>query len=501
MGLSNRNRDFSSGSLAAITEQLSGPKEAYKDFSSFWGSHGGVFETVDFSGKASTIDEFMSNSRNLISVIAPTKFEEVFAALNDKDAAFSTDCENATVEMKSYALGLDLLIQTIGDSSFPASFDRESLSTSLTSIQQLTVEQSKYVNQICSTYGFTSQIALYILRVYENIYDTYADETEEYKAWLFSRALGGLAYGTGDWYDSFKWSQTAGKPVWRELGYSSELDFFSSLGLTEKEYQLLRSTVRVQHLIHELDDSSWESVATNPEAYRRFKQEMKDLWGRDIGYDGLEREWKNYLAQMGNKSDFAHQNITAATYFADDLGKIGPFADFRTGGQTAFYAGWLGDSVLLVNDGNQKRVAFDDDDWYADIDAQNIHYYMDKYSISYMEAHNLYYGDISSSTNRRDIFIESMTPEGEEPSRQYVQAILIDELRHLENVPPVVPLTPAANMSLEEQDAWIEEYIVGHPQYGDTHRFLQTLGYGGEVVVTDPVTNVETPHDYNDMVK
>lgn len=478
MGLSNRTRDFTTNTYEAIRTQLDGPKEVSREFTSFWNSHGSAFDTVDYSGDASAIDNFVSETRNLVSVIAPTKFEEVFTTLKARDADFGQQCEDTTTELVTYGLGLDFLIQTIGSAAFPANFDRDKVSSTLAELREVTdQERSQYFRHLAEQYGFGLDTIILIWKLYEGLETQFPNISDERRTWMLNRLIGGFHYGSGGFFDSLQWAHVAGgSEFWQHLGYTSEQSFFEAMGFTEWEYNSFKAMVRVQHMINEIEDTSWENLCNNLDLYNRFKAEMENGYGGKWSFSELEAEWKRLVAQMGGTTDYAHQQITMATYLANDLGYVSFIGNMATGWNAPAMAGWLGDAVLGANG---RGTAFASDDYRSDLDAHNIHHLMKSENLTYMEAFTQYYRSITASNphpNRAEQFLATF-----DNGLFDVQAEIIDKLRpDLDPQPPVVPVESASTWTYEEQQAWIEEYIVSSPEmFNDTHRFLQSLGYGG----------------------
>ena len=71
----------------------------------------------------------------------------------------------------------------------------------------------------------------------------------------------------------------------------------------------------------------------------------------------------------------------------------------------SYYAGWLGDAVLKENNGT---TSLNNDDYCADLDAENI-YRIILNSQSYLVAYHLYYHNLSADNNRADVFLSNIS--------------------------------------------------------------------------------------------
>lgn len=156
--------------------------------------------------------------------------------------------------------------------------------------KELTESEKKFIRYMQENFGFDEEVILIMLKVIHAIDETYPDETERKKAWIFARLMGGFTYGNGetdrlieirskemleetgqeadpgiDWQDNrnkqivnmAKWMFTAGASpydVQREFLEKDReereyLYFTQKLGISEDEYYQLRFHVMAQHEI------------------------------------------------------------------------------------------------------------------------------------------------------------------------------------------------------------------------------------------------------------
>ncbi len=95
-----------------------------------------------------------------------------------------------------------------------------------------------------------------------------------------------------------------------------------------------------------------------------------------------------------------HSRKAARLAYSLKLG--GHFVDLETTEDLSYLGGWLGDAVLPDNNGT---TFFKNDDYCADLDAENI-YRLIEAGRSSVDAVNFYYGSLTSESNRADKFLQ-----------------------------------------------------------------------------------------------
>ena len=227
-----------------------------------------------------------------------------------------------------------------------------------------------YTNILISQYGFSDETAALIRRLYDVLKEKYPSDSEQMTAWRFTRLLGGFSYSDSFW-DRFKWNDVAGIAV---VGGDEQYYFTTELGFSAAEYTTLKNDVNTQH--NSLDD-----VGT---------------------YYG--------------KIDFAHQQITTSAKLAYYLDRNGGFSNLftlSTDLTVSYLAGWLGDATLKTDEG---ITSFDNPDYMADLDAENIAHSIYYDNKSLLEANIYYYNEVLSTETRASEFLE-LVPLGDIKTR------------------------------------------------------------------------------------
>lgn len=259
----------------------------------------------------------------------------------------------------------------------------------------------RYLFELSKQFGFADSDSLLIHSIYSKVDAAYPSYSSTKRAWVCARALGGLVYNGKDsitqygGLSAFKWNDVAGKLY----GSSSEQSFFTSgLGYTAKEYQNLKSAVSVQHGI--------------------------------------------------TANDFAHLQISLAARLAYYHDIDGFYSNIGTGLSDldiSYMAGWLGDATIH-GDG---ATHLGDDDYCADLDAENI-YRLIIQGRSSVNAINNYYSSLSANITRSQIFLEYI---GFETVKKKIFKHLVD--------------------SIADDESYRLDYIDKH--YPDTYNFICSL--------------------------
>ena len=213
---------------------------------------------------------------------------------------------------------------------------------------KVTVDYYTYI--LVNFFHFNEPSAILIRKVYDAIDNKFPSDSRMTRAWKASRLLSSFNY-TG-----FKWANVASEVV--ECTDSELKNYFkNTLGFTESAYEAIKSSIKNQH----------SSCASN--------------------------RWP----------DFAHQQASLAARLAYKLDLDGFLSNAYTfqGDLTVSYlAGWLGDATIVSND----QTHFDSDDYYADLDAENLYwYYVDGKDV--VDAIITYYKWLGNGGNRATKFL------------------------------------------------------------------------------------------------
>lgn len=221
-----------------------------------------------------------------------------------------------------------------------------------------------YPGELVTTFGFTVDEALLICSVYDRIDKKFSEESSTERAWKSARLLSEFCYDSpielANVGSVNAWDSAAGT-VTDEATIDSY--FVNTLGYTLREVNSLRSAIIRNH-----NDSQ--------------------------------------------TIDFAHMQYSLAARLAYTLDKDTPLsnicAQFKTGNPTlysdetiSYLGGWLGDAVIRENNGT---TSMPNDDYCADLDAENI-YQLILAGRTTISAANSYYAGLSAASTRATVFL------------------------------------------------------------------------------------------------
>lgn len=206
-------------------------------------------------------------------------------------------------------------------------FGRTYIKALTTGQDELLPSEKKFYRYMRENFGFDDEVIGLMLKVIYAIDEKYPDKTEQEKAWMFARLMGGFSYGDGSEdkmiqkrdreavsdpenaqkqkKDIRKWINTAGESPFME-GVSElagenyenrERDYFTNiLGLSEEEYKTLRFYVRTQHEITSRPEGS------HPMKMKEGEHFYYDVW-RDEFFmeDGFGRKDENERNENNKK--------------------------------------------------------------------------------------------------------------------------------------------------------------------------------------------------------
>lgn len=276
-------------------------------------------------------------------------------------------------------------------------------------------------------YGFDERTVKIILELHQAIQKKYADESQIKRDWRFTRLLGGFKYGLKEeegWGDEFQWNQTAGdativyQETWGARGYTGVIAqdlpvkkyMTDELGLANDDYEYLKYKVRVQNYLVGKDAKAikYDEKATLKKTKENIsrKEKMSTGLGKTITDTEFIQIWNQQCDDMCGMSDFAHQQITTAAILATAVSEDGALANIYVGGskEREQMAGWLGDATIYGKNG--ELPSFGNDDYMADLDAENIGYIVREEEYSYILAIEDYYDRRLLKDNRADLFLE-----------------------------------------------------------------------------------------------
>ena len=211
----------------------------------------------------------------------------------------------------------------------------------------------RYTYVLTTEFKFNDSNAVLIRNFYDRIESTYADDFLErdyqYTAWIASRVLGGIVY-EGSYTDELEWDILAGQSF---SGDDEEQYFTNVLGYSSAECVQLRNAIQ----------------------------------------DNYSKS-----GSMQDRSDFAHMQIGLSARLTYEQWIV------TLGEDMSYMAGWLGDAVIWETDEVNHTTSLKNDDYRADLDAENI-FRLTSEDCSLVDATNTYYASLTLSNNRADIFL------------------------------------------------------------------------------------------------
>lgn len=313
------------------------------------------------------------------------------------------------------------------------------------SLQDLSLEDAMFAQNLMVQYGFNEQTAREILKVRDGIDKKFPDKSQEEKDYILLRIIGSASY-TG-----FKWDQTAGSLV--NYFYDEEIinrvlvhlvksfdEIMDELGLSKEESKHLYGMLSLQHAV---SGSKRKIGKFNDKELHDFGIEAENV------YNISANEVQSVAKSMYRKADFTHQSITMATHLNSRWFAL---ADFYGGRKNVKdLSGWEGDTTTNATD-MQPSIGMDD--YLADLDSVNIVKRMTSNTQSYTQAMNSYFNDLQSSPNLRE--------------KEFKQNVDLNEVKST----IFESLVPVYERSSEEQSM---EYLKEHEKYNSSYLFIESL--------------------------
>ena len=229
-----------------------------------------------------------------------------------------------------------------------------------------TIWCDEYLYELVHQFGFSESVALLIRSLYDRVDNIFTNETELQKAWKCARLLSEFYYDYLT-YGINRWDDVAGSVTTNENRKSY---FLNTLGYTESEYNTLNDGL--------LDNKS-----------------DADNYHNIIDFTHMQYALAARLAYTLDK-DKLLSNLFSGLY----TGNYGIYADE----EISYLGGWLGDAVLTKIYG-QGTTAMKNEDYMADLDAENI-YRLIIQGKSSIDAINEYYSNMTSFNTRANIFLQ-----------------------------------------------------------------------------------------------
>lgn len=216
----------------------------------------------------------------------------------------------------------------------------------------------RYTYELNNFFGFTATESLLIRKLYDKIDRVYSSSTVKERAWIASRVLSEFSYDSDVSIFGIplinKWDDVAGSVTEQE---DREQFFVDVLRYTESEYTMLNRALTEQH--------------------------------QDTG-----------------TSDFTHMQYAIAARLAYELTLDGIFSNIYTFDNNeivSYLGGWLGDATLH----NGGATSFKNDDYMADLDAENIFCEINDEGKDSVTAIIHYYEELESGRGNRATIFQS----------------------------------------------------------------------------------------------
>lgn len=261
----------------------------------------------------------------------------------------------------------------------------------------------RYTYELAHSFGFSENVSVLIRDLYNRVDSVFSSESSDYKAWHVSRLLSEFSYDGTTYFLNIiginKWDDVAGTVT----SPSNRKDYFVNiLNYTEDEYNEINDALSDQH----------SNTQTSDFTHMQYSLAARLAYCLDL--------------------DYFFSNL-----YGDDE-------------HVSYLAGWLGDATIL----NNGTTSFDNDDYMADLDAENL-YRMIYNTTDSISAINDYYQTLSSGysgVNRATIFKNSL-------SYAYVESTVLSELnKTLNEVRADYPDTYDFLMSLSNNLSQINHY-------------------------------------------
>lgn len=345
------------------------------------------------------------------------KLEKLHQFSSQTNSLFANSLNDMKLAMQGVLVLNNTTVNSDGSYSLPAGIDKSWFENLKDTKQLRKMEEKKaYIQLLQDQFGFDEATAQQIFKMKEGIDEKFPKLSQKEKDYLLARILGEFSYSEG-LANKMMWPNTAGDLsdyFYTEVLAGSEgkikipkelKEILLYLGLSETEYKELHYNLRLQH------ERSAESFTLAKDLDDKTYNQNRELFIQAYGEgakDKFDEFWNRQVKKFSGKGDFTHQSITTATILDENI-RLANGTGFYTGRfdskSVDEIAGWKGDTTTQA----LKPPSIGNDDYKADLDAVNITQRMKEQNISYPQASNDYYNDLSTKqTNRAEEFNENV---------------------------------------------------------------------------------------------
>ncbi len=286
----------------------------------------------------------------------------------------------------------------------------------------------QYTKELTSLFGFDYKTAGLIRDLYRRIDEAYPNETQTKRAWRVARILSEFCYDGVTTFFNIpiinKWDDVAGS-VTTETNIESY--FVDTLGYASSEFTRIRTAIINNH-------SNTQNTGLGDFSHMQYSLAARLAYKLDL--DG----------------------------FASNIGTL------HTDLTISYLAGWLGDATITeINNGT---TVFDNDDYIADLDAENIFTKIEN-GMNSIQAVNSYYNELTPNRTRATIFLEHITYDTVQGNIFYelIDANFYNIINAASLAGDIVTVVYYQNLINDEEYHW--DILLS--DYPDTYNFLLSL--------------------------
>lgn len=318
-------------------------------------------------------------------------------------------------------------------------------------------------------FGFDVKAAGIMCQIYTNIQEKYTDLSDKEKAWYFARTIsqmGGYNNKPVTFlfleYETNAWKKGAGI-VYK---YDEEKKFVcEELGIAEEDYAYVRYMVRLQHFMtSDAKEYSYSALLKlkkdKKDDFETWKENMEKALGKELSDEAYLNNYEEIYNRVSDTGDYSHMMYTIAANLIDSKKGVdnswnnmgAPDLSWESKEERKDITGWLGDAVYT---GDENEVSFGNDDFIADLDADNISYRILKDSNMLTSMCQYYQG----------------LPQGDEDTYRITEFL---ENNSYENIEKAIFERIKVSDINGDQKLTMED-LKGNEVYEDTYLFLEKL--------------------------